>query len=199
MSSQLPRQGTHSATESTSAVYLIQHRWHAGIAVRPADVPGIRRPMIDEFSDTDYVEVGWGDADYYPSRDPGPGTFLKAGLWPTQSVLLVRSIPGSVPNVFPRSTIVRVPVGAEALEALETFIRASFAENPVSIRGRFGPGRQFFPSDLPYHAFNNCNHWAAAALEAAGCNASPRWTFTVGQVVDQAMECGVLVQHRNTD
>jgi len=80
------------------------------------------------------------------------------------------------------------------LDALGRFIEDSFAEKSVASEPGFYPGSRFYRSGLSYHAFNNCNHWAAAALEAAGCDTSPRWTFTVGQVIRQAQDCGTLVQ-----
>lgn len=192
----LPRQASRPTPDSTSAVYVVRHGWHAGIAVRRADVPDETWPALDDLPDAAYLEVGWGEADYYPARDPGTGTLLQAGLWPTESVLHVVPVPTSVTATFPQHTIVRVPVGAAELEALVAFIAESFAEDASVVADGHYPGSRFYASGLSYHAANNCNHWAAAALEAAGCDTAPRWTFAVGQVVEQALACGTLVQRR---
>ena len=52
--------------DSTGVIYVVQHGWHAGIAVRRADVPAGRWPVLDDVADAPYVEVGWGEAQYYP-------------------------------------------------------------------------------------------------------------------------------------
>lgn len=197
----LPRQTVSETADSTNAVYLVRHGWHAGIAVPRAEIPADRWPVLDDFDAVSFLEVGWGDGRYFPHSDPGLGLLLRAGLWPTSSVLHVVPVSERVTDSFPQNTIVRIPVGPEELDALTTFVAESFAvgedgEATVTAPGYY-PDSQFYEAALRYHVFNNCNHWAAAALEAAGCDASPRWAFTVGQVISQAEECGTLLQRED--
>jgi uncharacterized protein (TIGR02117 family) len=194
----LPRQAVSPTADSTSTIYLVRHGWHAGIAVRRADVPPGAWPVLDDFPDARYLEVGWGEVRYYPGETRGVWGAFRAGAWPTGSVLHVVPISGAVQGAFPQNTIVRIPVGPGELEALVRYVAESFA---VDDRGAALPaapgyyaGSRFYASDLTYHVFNNCNHWAAGALEAAGCDTAPRWTLTVGRVVAQAQDCGTLVQ-----
>lgn len=196
----LPRRAGQATPDSTSAVYLVRHGWHAGVVVRRADVPDDRWPVRNAFPNAHSLEVGWGEARYYPGRSRGVWGTLRAGAWPTSSVLHVVPIAGPVSDRFSEHTIVRMPVGSNELDALIAFVSESFAVDstghaPVAAPGYYADSR-FYKSPLPYHVFNNCNHWAAAALEAAGCDVSPRWTFTVGQVIAQAKKCGTLVQRR---
>ncbi len=199
----LPRHAVPSTADSTSAVYLVRHGWHAGIAVRRAEIPDDRWPVLDDFPNARYLEVGWGEARYYPGKTRGVWGMTRAGLWPTESVLHVVPVSTSVLTTFPQNTIVRVPVGPNELDALVAFVDESFAVDSTGRATIVAPGyyvdSRFYASPLPYHVFNNCNHWAAAALEAAGCDGSPRWAFTVGQVVAQAEECGTLVQRRTEE
>lgn len=194
----LPRQTVSPTPDSTSAIYVVQHGWHAGIAVRRSDVPDHRWPTLEDLPDARYLEIGWGEAKYYPGMTRGVWGMMRAGLWPTGSVVHAVPVPDSVSGSFPRNRIVRVPVGPTELDALAAYVAASFAGDgddsirPVAV-GLY-VGSHFYPSSLTYHAFNNCNHWAAGALEAAGCDTAPRWTFTVGQVMRQARDCGTLVQ-----
>ena len=196
----LPRHAVPSTADSTSAVYLVQHGWHAGIAVRRADVPDDRWPILDDVPNARYLEAGWGETRYYPGEARGVWGTLRAGLWPTGSVLHVVPIDRPVLDRFPEQTVVRVPVDSTALDALTAFVAESFTVDSTGRAVRAAPGyyadSRFYRSPLTYHVFNNCNHWAAAALEAAGCDVSPRWAFTVGQVMAQAKECGTLVQRR---
>ncbi len=194
----LPRRAVRATPDSTSAVYLVRHGWHAGVAVRRADVPGARWPVLNAFPDAKYLEVGWGETRYYPGTSRGVWGTFRAGAWPTGSVLHVVPIDGAVPDRFSEHTIVRVPVGPSELDALTTFVAESFAVDSTGRATAAAPGyyadSRFYESPLTYHVFNNCNHWAAAALEAAGCDVAPRWAFTVGQVVRQARACGTLLQ-----
>jgi len=198
----LPRQTVSSGggQDSTSAIYVVQHGWHAGIAVRRADVPEGRWPVLDAFPNVEYLEVGWGEARYYPGTSRGVWGTVRAGAWPTGSVVHVVPIDRAVPERFSEHTVVRVPVGDGALDALTSFVDESFTVDSTGRATAAAPGyyagSRFYASPLTYHVFNNCNHWAAAALEAAGCDVSPRRTFTVGQVMEQAQECGTLVQRR---
>jgi len=196
----LPRQAVPPTPDSTSAVYLVQHGWHAGIAVRRVDVPDDRWPVLDMFPGARYLEVGWGEVRYYPGQSRGVWGTLRAGAWPTGSVLHVVPIAGSVPHRFSQRTVARVPVGPAELKALVAFVAESLAVDASGEAVAAAPGyyrnSRFYGSPLSYHVFNNCNHWAAAALEAAGCDVAPRWVFTVGQVLRQARECGTLVQRR---
>jgi len=196
----LPRQTASSegGADSTSAIYVVQHGWHAGIAVRRADVSEDAWPVLDAFPDAAYLEVGWGEAQYYPGTSRGVWGLARAGAWPTGSVLHVVPVDQAVPDRFSNRTVVQVPVTRAELEALVAFVAESFAVDSTGNATAAAPGAytdsRFYASSLTYHVFNNCNHWAAGVLEAAGCDASPRWTFTVGQVVEQAEECGTLAQ-----
>jgi uncharacterized protein (TIGR02117 family) len=207
----LPRRvAAPGGPDSTSAIYLVRHGWHAGIAVRRADLQPAAdtaasplRSVLGAFPEARYLEVGWGEARYYPGRTRGVWGAVRAGAWPTGSVLHVVPVPGAVPATFRANTIVRIPVGPGELEALTQFIAASFSADSAGAAmpaaDGFYPGSRFYRSGLTYHVFNNCNHWAAAALEAAGCDTSPRWALTVGRVVRRAEACGTLVQRRPTD
>ena len=55
--------------ELVKPVYVINHGWHTGIAVRRADIPQGVWPEHGDFADFEYVEVGWGDRDFYVARD----------------------------------------------------------------------------------------------------------------------------------
>jgi hypothetical protein len=159
--------------------------------------------MLDAVPDAQYLEVGWGEARYYPGESRGVWGALRAGLWPNRSVLHVVPVATSVRRTFPVNTIVRIPVAQRELDALLRYVNASFAtpsdgESLFATDG-FYPGSRFYRSGLPYHVFNNCNHWAAGALEAAGCDTAPRWALTVGRVVNKALDCGTLIQRRPSD
>jgi uncharacterized protein (TIGR02117 family) len=199
----LPRQTVTTTADSTSAVYLVRHGWHAGIAVRRADLPDGAWPVLQDFPDARYLEVGWGEARYYPGETRGVWGAMRAGAWPTGSVLHVVPVRDAVRATFGERTIIRIPVGPAELDALARYVAQSFALDdagaPIAAAEGYYPGSRFYRSSLRYHVFNNCNHWAAGALEAAGCDTAPRWALTVGRVIDQAETCGTLLQRRGAD
>jgi len=171
--------------------------------VRRADLPAGAWPVLDAFPDARYLEVGWGETRYYPGESRGVWGAVRAGAWPSSSVRHVVPFGSAVQSSFPKNTIVRVPVSAAELDALTLYVAASFDTTADGAARHAAPGyypnSQFYASGLPYHVFNNCNHWAAGALEAAGCDTSPRWTLTVGRVIRQAQRCGTLIQQRNVN
>ena len=87
--------------EAGITIYLASHGWHAGIVVRRADIPRGVWPQHGDFPDSEYLEVGWGDRDYYQTPDAHLGITLKAALLPTASVLHIVAFSGSVSAYFP--------------------------------------------------------------------------------------------------
>ena len=68
--------------EPSKTIYLVSHGWHAGIVVKRADIPPGTWPQHNDFPEAEYLEVGWGDKDYYMTPEPHFGITLKAGLLP---------------------------------------------------------------------------------------------------------------------
>lgn len=177
----------------SATVYVIQHGWHAGIAFAWNERARRVLPDFPGLPQTTYLEVGWGEAGYYPNPDPGIGATLRAGLWPTSSVVHAKAISSAIPDAFPQQRTVRLRISAQELERLLTFIAGTVATGDDGrasgeVPGHFRTSR-FYRSTLRYHAFQNCNHWAAEALEAAGCSTA-RWrSLTVGRVLAEAEDC----------
>ena len=181
----------------SSTIYVVQHGWHAGITIRRDHVPPDRWPEWTGMPASRYLEFGWGEAGYYPNPDAGVGAALHAGLWPTASVIHAVPVTRSVPDRFPQQRIVRLRLSAAELDRLASFIRHSVAVDSgggaVPAAPGYAPRSRFYVSPLRYHVFQNCNHWAAEALEAAGCRTG-RWrSITVGQLMAQAERCGTRV------
>lgn len=176
-------------------VYVVRHGWHAGLVLPRAALGDAAWPVLDDFPPTEYVEVGWGEAAYYPNPDAGLGTLLRAGLWPTASVVHMAAFDGPVTNAFPRHDITAIQVSEAGMRQVAVFVQQSMNSahsNPVA------PGRYhesaFFPSSLPYHGLNNCNQWTAGALRAAGCRVAPWRTLRVSRLMHDAQTCGRWIQ-----
>ncbi len=185
-----------AVSDSTIAIYLVEHGWHAGIAIRRGDISPGAWAVPDDFPDAAFLEVGWGDADYYPHPDPGARTLLKAGLLPTNSVLHVAAFRRDPVAVFGHRAVIRIPISEAGRDALLTFIRDEHARRDGSVipvgPGLYGESR-FYAGTTRYHAFNNCNTWVAQALRTAGCAMAPARALTVRALLAQARDCGTMV------
>jgi len=187
-----------SESEPRKTIYLVNHGWHAGIVLRRADIPDNIWPKLGNFPDMEYLEVGWGDKDYYQIPDPHLGFILKAALLPTASVLHIVGFNDHVPAYFPYSEIIRIELSSAGFERLSRTIASSFALDKAGNTTSPSPGRygnsRFYLSRETYHLFNTCNVWTARALRTAGLPITPATATSVGNLMSQARKFGVVVQ-----
>ena len=187
-----------SESEPHKTIYLVSHGWHAGIVLRRADIPDSIWPEPEDFPSTEYLEVGWGDMDYYQTPDPHMGLILKAALLPTASVLHIVGFNGPVPAYFPYSEIIRIELSSAGLEHLSRTIAASFATDEAGNTTSLGPGlygnSRFYLSRESYQLFNTCNVWTARALRAAGLPITPARAITAENLMSQVRKFGRVVQ-----
>jgi uncharacterized protein (TIGR02117 family) len=184
--------GTHPVptTETTTRIlYVVSHGWHTGIVLHRRDIDTARWPEAADFPQADYLEVGWGDRDYYRATDPGLWLAIKAALWPAPGVLHVVGFRGSVAAFFPMSEIVPVAVTEPGLERLSALISASYERDahghPVPLGpALYGQGR-FYASRENFHLFRTCNVWTAQALSVAGVEVSPVQSLTASGLLTQ--------------
>lgn len=186
----------------TRSVWIVNHRWHTGLVVRRADVPEGLLPELADFAAYEFVEIGWGERDFY--MDAGDSTLLaiKAMLWLNDSVMHLVGGDGDPAKTFSRSTIVRVELSEAGFEALCRYVDASFARPDGATRatklgkGLYGPS-SFYEAHGTFNVFNVCNKWTAKALRAAGIPMTTWHVVSSSGVLDQAAEFGTVVQERD--
>lgn len=183
---------------SAKTVYLVSHGWHAGIVVRRSDLSDNVWPEPNNLPASEFLEVGWGDRNYYQTPDPSWGIALKAALLPTESVLHMVAFDAAVPTYFPRSEIIEIRLSGLGLERLSRYISASLARDAAGKSMPLGPGlygvSQMYLSTETYHLFNTCNVWTARAMKAAGCPITPAAAVTVDSLLFQARRFGRPMQ-----
>lgn len=176
--------------EPTRPVWLVQHGWHTRVAVQRMDVDPAVWPESGDLGDAPYLEVGWGDAAFYPASDPGVLLALNAALRPTPAVLFVRGFDRAPGDAFPGQRVVRLELSPRGFERLTRFIRNSYARDPQARAVRTGPGHDarsaFYRATGRYHLLNTSNTWSARALREAGTPVTPRGAITAGGVMCQA-------------
>ena len=148
-----------------TVVVVVPQGGHTGIAVRRADIPAPLVPEKRDFAQAEWLEFGWGDRDFYMTPTAGPWTTFKAAFLPTQSVVHVAGVRGSLAAAFPGSEIVEIPLSRPALEALVRYVHDTFAREGERAAAL---GRGFYPGRPTFHVFRTCNVWTAGALRAAG-------------------------------
>lgn len=158
--------------EPFSSLYVVNHGWHTGLVVKRADIPLGLVPEAADFPTADYLEMGWGDGDFYQVDAPGLWLTLKAAFWPTASVLHVVGVKGAVTEWFAGYEIIRLALARDNVNRLAAFIHGSFARDGARKARPIGPGygrnSHFYPARGKFHLFNTCNTWTSRALEAAG-------------------------------
>ena len=182
------------------SIYLVSHGWHAGIVLQRRTLSDRIKVLQRDFAGADYLEVGWGDSDFYQTPDPHFGLILKAGLFPTKSVLHLVGFDGDVVSYFPYSEIIEIKITPEQLDRLGRHIAASFAADgegkTLSLgRGLYG-NSQFYRSRESYHLFNTCNVWTARALRKIGLATHPASAIMVEDLMAQLRELGRVIQQK---
>ena len=155
------------------AVFLVAHEKHSGIAVRRADIPAGMWPEIRDFPQADYLEVGWGDRDYYYGRNQSMWDALRAAFGSNNpSVLHVAGVRGSLAQNFPASEIIEVEVSRDGFERLIRYIHGAYDRAGKTVAAPLGPGlygdSRFYPGWESFHLLRTCNVWTARGLRDAG-------------------------------
>jgi uncharacterized protein (TIGR02117 family) len=183
--------------EPRVAVFLVAHEKHSGIAVRRTDIPAGLWPEIRDFPQADYLEVGWGDRDYYYGRNQGFTDALRAAFGTNNpSVLHVAGVRGSLTQSFPASEIIEVEVSRGGFERLLRYIHDEYDRAGGSVAAPLGPGlygdSRFYPGREAFSLQRTCNVWTARGLRDAGLPIED--SITMEGVMSQARAIGKVIQ-----
>ncbi len=155
-------------------IFFVAYESHTGIIVNREHV-GSRLPVLrDDFEDWRYLEFGWGDLGWYNSEEHTFGMGFTALFVPTESGLWVWSAPTEPDKFFAPEYIAELTLSRQGFYNMLEFINDSFALDQELKRqklreGTFKKGAfKIYRAKGAYHAFHNCNHWTAEALEKAG-------------------------------
>lgn len=153
-------------TPLETSIFLVPQGGHTGIAVRRADIPAALLPEKRDFPQADYLEIGWGERDFYMAETAGPWLSFKAAFFPNRSVVHVAGVRGELASFFRGSGIVQLQVSRPALEGLLRYLHDAFERDGPNAAEPLGRG--FYPARETFHLLRTCNVWTAGALRAAG-------------------------------
>ena len=170
-------------------VFVVHDYWHAALVVRKADLSEGTVPEPEHFPDAEYLELSWGDKDYFPATEEGVGLTLRAAFWSRGSVLHIVGFNGDVRDYFPHGEIIEIALSREAFGWLTEFVSSSFARpdrwTPAQSQPGLVPHSRFYPATGRFSILRTCNTWAAEALKSAGLNISPGSVLTAASLARQ--------------
>ena len=178
-------------------IYVVRHAWHTGLVLKYDDIDPRLWPEKADFPEALYLEVGWGDRDFYQTPRAGLGILLQAALQSPASVLFVIGVPTAVTRYFPYADILEIPLSQRALEELVRFVHATYKRDASGKTIPLGPGHNhqdsmFYLAEGYYSLFNTCNSWISHALQAAGLPI--RKALWASGVMRQAEHYGRMIQ-----
>lgn len=180
--------------EPTVTAWVLDHGWHTSIVARRSDVDRTLWPEVDDFPDAVFVEVAWGDREFYMAPTASSGLALKAALLTGGSVLHVVGVSTPIAIYFSGSQIVALRLSRRGFDAMTRFIHDEYQrdreDRPVRLeRGLYGTS-WFYAARGRYHLFNTCNTWVAGGLSTAGLAVTPVGVITAGEVMRQIQPVG---------
>lgn len=188
------------SAEYNKDIFVVNYGEHAGIILKVEDVNNSLWKIEPIFKEFEYIEVGWGDEDFYRTSDPSIWMTLKAGLLPTSSVVHVRTVCQYELSRFSEDKIAKLTISEKGFKNLSLFIENSFAKkNDKFIRLSRGlyPKSAFYLSSKTYHIFYTCNVWTAEALRSAELDISPFVSITTDNLFSQIYEIQNCTKQRS--
>jgi uncharacterized protein (TIGR02117 family) len=180
---------SHASGGNDKRVFVVHNNWHAALVVRKADLTQGLIPERDHFPEAEYLEIGWGDRDYFPATEESVGLALRAAFRSRGSVLHVVGFNGAVRDYFPDGEIIELALSREPFRRLSEFLSGSFARTDPSIPAQSQPGLvangRFYPATGRFSILRTCNTWIAEALKSAGLGISPWYVVTAGSLARQ--------------
>ena len=191
------------ADEPVKPIYLVTHGWHTGIVFNLDDIPYDVWPEAHHFTDTKYLEVGWGDKDFYQAPEITLWNKIKAALWPTSGVLHIVGFNDPLHRAFPHSEIIGLELSQSGFEQLCHYIHESYEKDAIGNVVPLGPGLygdgRFYLSSEKYHLFKTCNVWTAKAIRSAGFPIMPLFSITTESLMSKVREQGNLLQIKQSE
>jgi Protein of unknown function (DUF2459) len=112
--------------EPITVLYVVRHGWHTRIAVRHADVDPVLWPESRDLGTVTWLEVGWGDRDYYPKPHASIWDAIDTVIRPTPAAIHVGGFDRAPPASLADAPMVCILVSARGLDRLAQFIHDSY-------------------------------------------------------------------------
>ncbi len=195
--------------ETRRTLYIVIYSWHTSLVINRGDLVKLVEPLSADFDSDEFLEIGWGDRQFYQATDVTVGMALRAILWPTETVLHVVGISTSPQDYFGGGDVFVLSLPEGGYQELLVFVASSFARLDNRALIKLGPALYgsgwFYEAEGKFHAGNTCNTWIAKALAAAGYPFANVNTVSARGVVSQLRRgievnrCYEVREARNTE
>lgn len=155
-------------------LYVVRHGWHSGLVLEATELVRRLPGLAGEIGQSRYVEVGWGEARFYPARDASALMALRAVLWRNDSVLQVVPFAESPRRYFFTSKVTELRTDAAGYAATVDAVAASFKPPLRRVAPSLYGAGGFYPAEGKFHLFNTCNDWVERSLAAGRCESAGR-------------------------
>ena len=180
------RKTTISVPEAQE-IYIVDHGLHTGFVIHAPIIQSHLPELAVRFTNTPYLEFGWGDKNFYQADEATAGLALRAIFWPTESVVHVVALSERPDMRYSASDVVTLCLepGQYAL-LVEFIINSFFKDNIGQIKslkyGIYGDS-QFYKGEGTYYLLNTCNNWTAKGLRSAGIKIDPTFKLTADSIM----------------
>jgi uncharacterized protein (TIGR02117 family) len=156
--------------EDVVVVYVVQQELHTGIIFNISEVDTVIWPEASEFEAFNFIDIGWGDYDFYQAPDNDPLLALKAIAVPTTSVLRVDAFRIPPDAYYGNYQKLRFCMSRSRFDNLCRAISDSFDRDAAgkAMVTQKAYGLKFYQAKGKYHAMNTCNTWVAKIFREAG-------------------------------
>jgi len=170
-------------------IYVVNHGWHTGVVIDRKAAKQYLPSLNNEFVNSKYIEIGWGDKEYYQAEEVTTMLTIQTILYPTDSVLHIVEVPIEPKKYFPDSKVIKLLVTDTGFKNMLGYIDKTFKRDssgkPIKIgKALYGYGF-FYSANGKFYVCNTCNTWIANVLDEAGLPVSSFFTFTATDVMDQ--------------
>src|SRR4030043_1972694 len=105
-----------SPGDPVKTIYVVSHGWHTGLVLNTADITDQQRLVPEFFKKSKSIEFGWGDEEFYKSKEFSLWITVKAAILPTPAVLHLVDLRFPADIHFPKSGIVKVNLSEQGFK-----------------------------------------------------------------------------------
>lgn len=174
---------------SQKEIHVIKYEWHTGVIFKRDEATNYFPALQNDFNEFEYIDVGWGDKDFYMAEEETFWLAFKAGMLPTKSALHISALNDNPEEYYRGFEMVKINLDEENFKNLIQYFNKSFAldenNNNIKLKNGLKKNSQFYLSNEKYYIFKTCNNWIAKGLKKAGVPIRPFFAFTSKNVMKQ--------------
>ena len=193
------------SSQQSTKIYIAKIDWHVGILLEINDKSVGKIKALKEFEDFEFVDIGWGDAEFYQSEVEFDAFLAaKAILFPTPSVLRIKGYNFKIERLFDwRDFVFELELSESEFDKLCKYIENSFekdenSKNIITKKSSRGDAK-YYSSVLKYHVANTCNTWVAAALQNADQPIDEDDIITADHLLVELLEFAKLIKLKSVE